>query len=47
MENLKKAILTCLEGKINMYKRMGFQYVGISASVLGGVTWHEMVCEIS
>lgn len=38
----KRLILTCLEGKIGMYERMGFKYCGISASVLGNVTWHEM-----
>lgn len=36
------AVLTCVEGKIGMYERMGFQYEGISASVLGDETWHEM-----
>ena len=38
----KRLVLTCLEGKIGMYERMGFAYRKISASVLGNVTWHEM-----
>lgn len=38
----KRLVLTCLEGKIGMYERMGFAYCKISASVLGNVTWHEM-----
>lgn len=38
----KKAVLTCVDGKIGMYERMGFEYVGISASSLGNEKWHEM-----
>mgnify|MGYP004470916787 FL=1 len=38
----KKAILTCVDGKVGMYERMGFEYTGISASVLGNVKWNEM-----
>ena len=34
--------LTCLEPKVNMYKKMGFRDEGISNSVLGGEEWHEM-----
>ena len=29
-------------GKVGMYERMGFEYTGISASVLGNVKWNEM-----
>lgn len=34
--------LTCLESKVNMYKKMGFLDEGISNSVWGGEEWHEM-----
>ena len=34
--------LTCLEPKVNMYKKMGFRDEGISNSVWGGEEWHEM-----
>lgn len=34
--------LTCLESKVNMYKKMGFRDEGISNSVWGGEEWHEM-----
>lgn len=38
----KRAILTCVDGKIGMYERMGFEYIGTSASVLGNAKWNEM-----
>lgn len=38
-------ILTCLQSKVNMYKKMGFQDKGISASSWGGEEWHEM-CQV-
>lgn len=38
----KKAVLTCVDSKVGMYERMGFQYAGISASVLGNEKWNEM-----
>lgn len=38
----KKAILTCLESKVEMYIKMGFQDCGISNSSWGGEQWHEM-----
>lgn len=38
----KAAVLTCLEGKIGMYERMGYENLGISASVWGGEQWYEM-----
>ena len=37
-------ILTCLEGKIKMYEKMGFENLGISGSVWGGEQWYEMSC---
>ena len=35
-------ILTCLDEKIPMYKKMGFKDLGLSASVWGGEKWHDM-----
>ena len=34
--------LTCLEGKVEMYKKMGYTDDGISGSVWGGEEWHDM-----
>ena len=34
--------LTCLEQKVEMYKKMGYKDEGISASVWGDEEWHEM-----
>ena len=39
----KKLILTCLQEKIPFYENMGYQLQGVSASVLGGETWYEMI----
>lgn len=38
-----KAFLTCLEEKIPMYQKMGFQDNGISSSTWAEEQWHEMV----
>ena len=38
------ALLTCLDSKVDMYERMGFRDLGISASSWGGEQWHEMRC---
>ncbi len=38
----KKLILTCLDEKIDMYKKMGYKDKGISVSEWGGEKWHEM-----
>lgn len=35
-------ILTCLQSKVKMYEKMGFQDKGISDSSWGGEEWHEM-----
>lgn len=40
-------ILTCLDSKVKMYEKMGFQDDGISASSWGGEEWHEMSCSIA
>lgn len=42
-ENGRKVlILTCLEEKVEMYRKMGFQNLGLSHSTWGGEAWHEM-----
>ena len=38
----KKLLLTCLDNKVEMYKKFGFTDLGMSASVWGGEAWHEM-----
>lgn len=42
-ENGRESIkLTCLQSKVEMYKKMGFDDEGISDSSWGGEEWHEM-----
>ncbi len=38
----KRLVLTCLEEKVEMYRKFGFRDLGLSASVWGGEQWHEM-----
>ena len=38
----KKLLLTCLDSKVLMYKKMGFFDEGIANSSWGGEEWHEM-----
>lgn len=38
----KSLILTCLQEKVDMYKKMGFIDLGIANSSWGGEEWHEM-----
>ena len=38
----EKLILTCLDAKVEMYKKMGFSDKGIADSTWGGEEWHEM-----
>lgn len=38
----KRLVLTCLENLVPMYERFGFRDLGLSASVWGGESWHEM-----
>jgi ribosomal protein S18 acetylase RimI-like enzyme len=38
----KSLILTCLDSKVEMYKKMGFTDRGIADSTWGGEEWHEM-----
>ncbi len=39
----RQLILTCLDDKVEMYKKMGFRDQGIADSTWGGEEWHEMV----
>lgn len=38
--------LMCKERHVELYKRMGYQYVQPSASDHGGMAWHEMVMSL-
>lgn len=38
----RMVLLTCLQSKIKMYKKMGFRDHGIADSTWGGEEWHEM-----
>ena len=38
----RRLVLTCLERLVPMYERFGFRDLGLSASVWGGESWHEM-----
>lgn len=38
----KRLVLTCHAVKIEMYGKMGFRDLGMSASRWGGESWHEM-----
>ncbi len=38
--------LTCLQSKVEMYKKLGFQDDGIANSTWGGEEWHQMRCVI-
>ena len=42
----KALYLTCLQEKVEMYKKMGFKDLGISGSVWGGEEWHDMVIPV-
>jgi ribosomal protein S18 acetylase RimI-like enzyme len=39
----QRVLLLCKAGLIPFYKRLGFRHAGLSASVHGGSTWHEMI----
>lgn len=39
----EKLILTCLDEKVAMYKKMGFVDNGMADSTWGGEEWHEMM----
>lgn len=38
----KRLVLTCLEAKVEMYRKMGFADHGLADSTWGGEAWHEM-----
>lgn len=39
----ESVILTCLDSKVKMYEKMGFQDRGMAQSSWGGEQWHEMI----
>ena len=43
----KTMFLTCLDDKVAMYEKMGFENLGISGSVWGGEQWYEMRCDLA
>ena len=40
----KKVLLTCLDAKVEMYKKMDFRMMEMADSSWGGEAWHEMSC---
>ncbi len=42
----KTLVLTCLDAKVEMYLKLGFQYDRVSGSVWGGEVWHDMSCDL-
>ena len=42
----REVTLTCLDGKIKMYEKMGFANRGVSRSVWGGEQWYDMTCRL-
>ena len=38
----KRLVLTCLDNKVEMYKKIGLKDLGASASVWAGEEWHDM-----
>jgi len=38
----KRLVLTCLDNKVDMYIKFGFEDLGMAASSWGGEEWHEM-----
>ena len=40
----RMVLLTCLDSKVEMYQKMGFEDMGIADSTWGGSQWHEMRC---
>ena len=39
-------LLTCKEEKITYYERIGYENLGVSASVHGGARWYDMIRKI-
>ena len=42
----ERAYLTCHDAKVDMYRKMGFEDIGVSASVWGGSPWREMRADL-
>lgn len=42
----ERLILTCLDNKVEMYKKMGFIDLGMADSTWGNEQWHEMCYEL-
>ena len=42
-----QVVLTCLESKVNMDEKMGFQNRGVSESTWGAEQWYEMACSVN
>ncbi len=42
----KRLILTCLDSKVEMYRKMGFVDDGIANSTWGGEEWHQMTYQL-
>lgn len=43
----QQLLLTCLEEKVEMYRKFGFTDLGAANSQWGGECWHEMRCILS
>lgn len=43
----RRVLLTCVQGKVKMYEKMGFHDDGIANSSWGGNQWREMSCMAS
>lgn len=42
----KTLILTCLDSKVAMYEKMGYEDLGLANSTWGGEPWHEMIIRL-
>ena len=45
--NRQQVILTCLDSKVNMYKKFGFSDLGMANSTWGGEQWHDMSYDLT
>lgn len=45
-KGIKRAALTCREALIPYYEKFGFKNLGVSESVIGNITWYDMVIEL-
>lgn len=43
----RRVLLTCVESKVKMYEKMGFQDAKIANSSWGGNQWYEMSCVVN